>query len=341
LATASQAGDIRIAPVIALPAVLTELGVKPQRAFTKAGVDIGLFQDPEGRIAFEALGRLLKTCVELTQCAHFGLLLGERFDLTNLGQLGYLMRNAPTVGAALRSLLMHLHLYDRGAAPVLLAPEPDCVILGYSIYRHATPASDQIYDGAILIGCRIMRELCGPSWRPLHAHFAHGQPESIDAYRRLFRSSVSFDAGVSGIKFPSSVLQWPIEGADATLHGFLTKAILEANANGPMSFAERVEAALHQMVLSNTASTDAVAHLFGISERTLRRKLKDEGKNLMQLINSVRFELARQLLDNTDLPISEIATALQYADQNAFSRAFRRWAALSPSQWRMRRSPAG
>lgn len=156
LLTASKPGDLRIAPIIALPVVLTELGVRPQRAFAKAGVDIGLIQDPEGRISFEALGRLFAACVELTNCAHFGLLLGERFDLTSFGQLGYLMRNSHTVGDALRSLLLHLHLYDRGAAPVLLASESDCVILGYSIYRHATPASAQIYDAAILIGCRIM-----------------------------------------------------------------------------------------------------------------------------------------------------------------------------------------
>jgi AraC-like DNA-binding protein len=46
--------------------------------------------------------------------------------------------------------------------------------------------------------------------------------------------------------------------------------------------------------------------------------------------------LARQLLDNTDLPISKIASALHYTDPNALFRAFRQWARLSPSQWRAR-----
>jgi AraC-like DNA-binding protein len=118
----------------------------------------------------------------------------------------------------------------------------------------------------------------------------------------------------------SSVLRRPIEGADATLHGFLTKAILEAEAKGPMSFAERVEGVLDQMVLSNSASADGVARLFGIGERALRCRLNEEGKNLMQLVNAARFELARQLLDNTDLPISEIATALQYTDRTTSRR---------------------
>jgi AraC-like DNA-binding protein len=87
-----------------------------------------------------------------------------------------------------------------------------------------------------------------------------------------------------------------------------------------MSFAERVDGALHQLVLSNTASADTVVRLFGISERALRRRLNQEGKNLMQLVNAARFELARQLFDYTDLPTSEIAAALQYTDRTTIRR---------------------
>jgi len=39
----SQAGDIRIAPIIGIPDLLTELGVRPGRAFAKAGVDLRSF----------------------------------------------------------------------------------------------------------------------------------------------------------------------------------------------------------------------------------------------------------------------------------------------------------
>ena len=183
-AAASKAGDVRVGPILALPAILTELGVRPQRAFAKARVDLGLFDDAEGRIAFEAVGRLLETCVALTNCRHFGLLVGERCDLQAFGPLGYLMRNSATVGDALRSLLLHLHLHDRGAAPVLLAPDASYVILGYSIYRHDTPATAHIYDAAIAIGYKILRELCGPSWRPLRVQFSYRPPESTAPYRR-------------------------------------------------------------------------------------------------------------------------------------------------------------
>ncbi len=86
----------------------------------------------------------------------------------------------------------------------------------------------------------------------------------------------------------------------------------------------------------NRVPIEAVGRLFAIHERTLRRRLEKERKNLQQLVNEARFELAQQLLQNTCLSVSAIATALRYDDANAFSRAFRNWANLSPTQWRAR-----
>jgi AraC-like DNA-binding protein len=57
---------------------------------------------------------------------------------------------------------------------------------------------------------------------------------------------------------------------------------------------------------------------------------------LQQLVSQTRFELAKQLLENTELPLSEIASALRYADATVFSRAFRSWSKTSPREWRAR-----
>jgi AraC-like DNA-binding protein len=219
---------------------------------------------------------------------------------------------------------------------LLFLPDASRAILGYSIYRHGVPAAAQVYDCAIAIAHRILHELCGPGWKALRVQFSHGRPEGIAPYRRAFRSSVTFDADLSGVVFATTWLKRPIEGADPALHGFLERAIREAEAKGPMSFADQVQGMLHQMVLGGSASAEAVARLFAIHERTLRRRLAEEGTNLQQLINQARFELAQQLLGNTGLSVSKIATALQYGDPNAFSRAFRGWAQLSPTQWRAR-----
>ncbi len=335
-APAARDGEVRIGPVAAIPALLRKFGVKPSLPFMRAGVPLHAFKNPENRIAFDALGRLLSECSTATACPHFGLLVGECFELEGLGDIGYLMRNSATVGEALRGLLLHLYLHDRGAVPILINLDASYVLLGYSIYRHGTPGTPHLYDTAIAIGYRALKGICGAHWNAAHVQFSHGRPNDPRPYRRIFGSKVRFDAEVSGIVFPSSWLDQTIPGADPQLRELVMRAIQQARASSTMSFPDVVRAALHQMVLSGTASADNVALLFGIHERTLRKRLTAEGTNLQQLVGQTRFELAKQLLENTRLPISDIASALHFADAAVFSRAFRNWSKTSPRNWRDR-----
>lgn len=334
-------GDVRIGPIAAVPLVLTELGADPRRAFVRAGVPLHTFKNPENCIAFEALGRLLSECASLTHCSHFGLLVGKRFDVKGLGAIGYLMRNSATVGDALRALLLHLHLHDRGAAPVLLNLDATSILLGYSIYRPGILGVSQLYDAAVAIGYRALVDICGPGWKPLRVQFSHARPEDTKPYRQFFGSNLRFDAEVSGIVFASSWLDHAVAGADPALCTLIAQAIRQESANGAIGFAEAVRGVLHQMVLNGSSSAEEVANLFGIHERTLRKRLAAEQTNFKQLVSQTRFTLAQQLLANTKLPLSEIAAALHYADSAVFSRAFRNWAQISPKAWRAAVSRAG
>jgi AraC-like DNA-binding protein len=68
--------------------------------------------------------------------------------------------------------------------------------------------------------------------------------------------------------------------------------------------------------------------------RTLNRHLRTEGLAFRQVANQVRFEIACELLANTDMALSQIAAVLRYSEPSAFTRAFRRWSGQTPSAWR-------
>jgi AraC-like DNA-binding protein len=332
----SDPGDIRIGPILALPDVLGELGARPSDVFAEAGFDLALFDDPNSRVPFDAMGRLLEACEAATGCEHFGLLAGARFDLGGLGPIGRLMRNEATVGDALRSLVLHLHLHDRGATLLLLAPEPGSALLGYSIYNHDMPAIGQAYDAVVAMAYGALRELCGPSWKPRRVQFSHGRPADITPYLDVFGADIFFNADISGVVFASSWLDRTIEGADPALRDGLAAALNEAESADGLSFLERIRITVRQLILGGAATSGNIARLFAVEERTIRRRLRKQGINLRQLINEERFELARQLLRNAGLSVAEVAAALGYADPNAFSRAFRGWAHISPTEWRTR-----
>jgi len=77
-----------------------------------------------------------------------------------------------------------------------------------------------------------------------------------------------------------------------------------------------------------------VAEIFGIHRRTLNRRMRARGLTFQELVEEVRYDIARQLLRETDLAIVAIAAVLDYADAAAFTRAFRRWSGTTPAAWR-------
>ena len=79
---------------------------------------------------------------------------------------------------------------------------------------------------------------------------------------------------------------------------------------------------------------DALAEKIGMSARTLRRRLKNEGSTFREVLKEIRYGLAREYLANTHLPMDEISLLLGYTEAGNFSHAFKRWSGLSPSLWR-------
>jgi AraC-like DNA-binding protein len=97
---------------------------------------------------------------------------------------------------------------------------------------------------------------------------------------------------------------------------------------------------LRTELLRDPCSAATVARLFSMHRRTLNRHLRSEGFAFRQIANQVRYEIACDLLSNTDMALSQIAAVLKYSELSAFTRAFRRWSGQTPSVWRASRAPA-
>ena len=121
---------------------------------------------------------------------------------------------------------------------------------------------------------------------------------------------------------------------DPALRDSLERAVQQLEASEPDSLAVQVRRALYPMVLSGTATLGNTARLFSLHERTMRRRLEADGTTFQQLLNEARFEVAQQLLRETQIAAAEIAAILGYSNPGAFSRAFRGWSGSTPRCWR-------
>ncbi|MFO7642517.1 MAG: AraC family transcriptional regulator [Candidatus Competibacteraceae bacterium] len=328
-------GHLRVGPLVEVPQILRELGVDPAEIVGSVGLDLQLFDDPEHLISFAAMGRLLKECAARTQCPHFGLLIGQRSGPGCLGMIGALVQKTADVGSALRGLILHLHVHDRGAVPAL-AVERGVAVLSYLIYQPGIEGSSQIYDGAIAIAFNILRALCGPAWRPIEVWFSHRRPSDSEPYRRFFQIALRFDMEQTALVFPAKWLDHPVTGADPDRRQWLERQIAALENLDSADLASRLRRALRTLLLTRQSSLEQVARLFALPRRTLNRRLEEQGATFQGLVNEVRYEIARQLLEDTRMSMGQIAAALDYNDASAFTRAFRRWSGQTPTAWRAR-----
>ncbi|MCJ7453133.1 MAG: AraC family transcriptional regulator [Steroidobacteraceae bacterium] len=311
-----------------------EFGLDFPELLATAGAAPDVFDDPEARLPSDVLGRLLEGCASHTDCPHFGLLVGRRFDATSLGELGGLMKNCTSVREALALGTAHLQVTDQGAMSFMLDVGDGRTALGYALFAGVIPGAEYIQDGGLTMQYLLLRELCGPSWRPLLVRLSRARPTELKPYRAVFGENLEFDADLSAIIFDSRWLDQPISGASSNAFNAAARAIQSKEASDPVPFSRQVHRAIRAMLFSSSGSTPKLARLFNVAPRTLRRRLAEEDATVRSLTNDVRRELAFHLLRDTQLKISQVAEALRYADAAVFSRAFRLWTGMSPRRWR-------
>lgn len=320
----------RVGGLAELPALLRELRADPGTVLAGAGLHARALSDADDTIPCLAAARLLDRAASQTGCAHIGLLIGERCFLSHLGALGQLMRNAPTVGDALRCLSVFQRLHSDVDAVFVLNHE-HMVALGYTRYREGVPQAGHACDLALAFSCNLLRELCGPRWAATDVVLARREPQDPTPYRQHLRAPIRFDHEYSAVRFPLRWCEQPIPGADPAVYRAMTDRLAALNGVDPIRELRR---SLRLLLLYGKSSADDLAQSLALHRRTLNRRLQAAGTTFRKELDQVRFAVARKLLEQTRMPVSDIAATLCYGDAAAFLHAFKRWTGTTPAKWR-------
>lgn len=333
---AGDAGYARIGPLLPLLSILEEAGVSSDTAFGHAGLSPRAFGDPDNRISFEAAGRLLEASARLARLPDLGLRLGSAGRLANFGLVGDLVRTAATVGDGLRAFVECFAFQDSGGVLMLMPRPPAQIALAYSINMANIAGRNQIQDMAVALGCNVLQELCGSAWLPSRVQFPHRKVEGSKLLSAPIYSNAQFDAEVTAIVFPATWLDRRLPDGDPVRHAKLGHDLAYGLLANITSLSEKVRQLVYPGIFSGNLSSERVAQQLDMAERTLRKHLAEEGTGFMAISNSARFEVAKQLLRDTSMAISDIAIAMNFSDANAFTRAFHAWSAESPTECRRR-----
>ena len=177
---------------------------------------------------------------------------------------------------------------------------------------------------------QLVQLASGPGWSPDSIRLNMPRNAAVNDCPLIRKSTIFYSQVDSAISIPAKLLKLPVQ---MDIPGSLVRDT-ERNASRYGEYADSVRQIIDSYALTGSMTIGDLAYLTDQSVRTLQRRLKSAGLNFNQLISEARYGHARNKLRNSDLPVTEIAKLLGYSDAAHFTRAFRRWAGMTPSKYR-------
>jgi AraC-like DNA-binding protein len=310
-------------------------GVTGHDLLRAANIDPCRLEDIDGRFERSEYDRAHTAALDLTGDDALGLHLGERISIRPFDVIADLASHAPTMRDAFRSFARFHRIVCDGPDTALY--ERDAVATVHYQFPRSTPRCNRLRAEFAMVGfLRMIRHFARPDAEARAVYFEHPAPRYCDEYRRIFGGAERFDHDFTGIQFDAELL----DRARTPQNGELYH-VLESLAERKLSrvtreggHAERLRDFLTSNAVGERPPMDVVARSLGISVRSLRRRLDEEGVSYTTLLNEARATLAKRMLDDPRRSIYETAYAMGFSDPSAFHRAFKRWTGMTPTQYR-------
>lgn len=281
--------------------------------------------------------RFLGNALSVSQEPGLGLLVGAGSRLAGFGEMGVAALSAPTVRDGLQVLQTYSHLNSSLSELTLSAGSNG---LDLSVKHYTQDDFSPIYSEVFaLLVQNYLEEVLGYEFSQGHYYFSHSKPEYADQYALRLHSPYAFDCDDTKVTIPNAIAQERSPYYDAQLwrHSLQQCATQLASLKdtAATTYAAHVAQLLRSQYLP-LPTLQEVASQLCLSDRTLSRKLRDEGASYRQLANDELKLRACNLLQSTKLTIDAIAADMGYLDAANFRRAFKSWTGTSPGNYRAR-----
>ncbi|MCB9587610.1 MAG: AraC family transcriptional regulator [Polyangiaceae bacterium] len=314
-------------------------GVDAEALCGATGFDISLAKDPDARISMRLETDLWDTAARLSGDDWFGISVAKRVRAGDFDVLDYAVRTAPTLEASLRRLQRYNRLVH-DAATFELAYRGDSLCVEHRLpqpLKQSRHAAEFTLASLVVIG----GQLIGREIAVIRVSFHHAPPprSTLDAYLNVFGVVPSFGGDCNLVELPRSVTDLGIPNTDPKLSSLLQRhaeALLAQRPPKRETTTDEVRRVLTQALGSDPreARLSAVAARLKLSDRSLQRRLADEGAQFDQVLEGLRRDLAQHYLEDPRIGLAEIGYLLGYSEPSAFHRAFKRWTGQTPAMAR-------
>ena len=306
-----------------------------------AGVDLAAIPVPGERIELDKLDAMLGAAIPLIRDPAFGLRAAHCWHPSELGVLGYAWLSSSTLRTGLERAVRYSRLIgERGLTEV------EDVRQGLKVRfwaKRGNPAVVPVAAAFVDMAMALLLDMCrmnaGAALRPVAACLRRRKPDPAEAYEGFFGCPVQFGVEENAFVLSTRDADRPLPSANRQLAAVFDKMLTEELARLDKSdVVTRARATVLEHLSSGEGTAEDTAKQLHMSPRTLQRKLAEAKTTYLQLVDDTRKDLALRYIEDPRRTVTDITFSLGFSQPSAFTRAFKRWTGLSPSDYRAKSS---
>jgi AraC-like DNA-binding protein len=257
-------------------------------------------------------------------------LIGEGYDLIEMGEIGRALLNAKTLGGALRRLTDNFELLQ-DSSHLRLDIGADTATISYRIFDPSIwPRHQDALFSLGIVAKVIKLAVCDA----LDAAELGFECHKRDIGLNMAQSQLSFDCDANSITIPIAMLNSAMPDNDMACDlPTLSRHLNERRRT--LSAQDRLTSLIFARLSDGEINQEQLARDVGMSSRTMRRRLSQDETSFQQLLDDCRMRQAvLEFQSRPSASIAQIALRLGYAEHSTFTRAFTRWAGIPPQRFR-------
>ncbi|AFZ54473.1 transcriptional regulator, AraC family [Cyanobacterium aponinum PCC 10605] len=317
---------------------LHENSIPLENFFYKSTIPENIFSQPENLLSLHQVFNAIDSFAHRQGIDYLGVLASEKLEIEDLGLFGKILRQSFTGYDLLRTIITLLSKTYSSGVRVWLKEENDVIWFNHQYPNLQYDKNRQGGYYAFFLHFQAIRSMIGFDWYPTDLYFQGQTVKGLSDIDLFSRSRIHFNQRYNSIGISKNVLYLPLKRESQNIDYNEEQDLYEhlISSSPDVDFSKALQQLIRSQLLGGNIQIQTIADAIGMSKRSLQRCLGDRGLSYFHLLDQVRFQLAVEWLKDTNIPIGEIAFELHYSEINSFTRSFKRWTGVTPSDYRYR-----
>lgn len=302
----------------------------------KSGIDGRCIEDANQRIPLEKMTQLWNLAEQVSGDDCIGLEVIKHVTPTSFHALTYAHQASSSMRESLQRITKFSDVVSTAVQLETTETETEVVVTWTVVDKNATPSHHAV-DAFMAIIVAAGQQLMSAK-RPhpiLSVRLTRQQPRDTSRHNALYQCPISYGADHCELRLSREFVDSPVPTGNVELVRINEQVLAEYMARFKKNdIVGSVYNALIELMPLGEPTQEKVAKALGTSSRSLHRKLKELDTSYKTIVEETRKHLAMQYLKQSDLSITSITYQLGFHDASSFSRSFKRWTGLSPSEFR-------